>query len=691
MELTDFVSIFEQESPLVKEPTSLNELSDILGKKCSSIRQAIDVLQENIRDLVETTQKTANKKSHIDIVVTNFWVMQLCTQQPAQHIITALTTLQSFLNSSEHIYLKPYEDPAWCKAFAYLKTIHILQPPTESLYEKWPKEKTYAYALRNLQEKGLKWSFSGIETISIQNPDHIAWQIHHLIKELGGCLFIQCMLSELSYCKEAHRFLLNRQGNSSVLTQWELDTPTNYMLNMGIRCVKYPSQCKKEEVPEKYKKICTLCKNFCFVTNPVLSDNIWKDIIPSENSLDYLRKMLLRESIFGLTQADFGFVEDFTSYLIEEFKKNPAYPHDLLCTFQHIMQWFLSHAEEQRFVFIEKKSFCMHDGRRDISHVLEAIQIKANQVNEKFLLPTDYEKYNLLDKPIIATKEGWILLPKSIMGFSWYEAMLTLFRPLIKQLDEKVGKLMESYVTIKFQSLGIPLYTGKYEYVGADGKKKKGECDHMIVTPHDIILIEDKRKAVTRATKSGNRDQALIDIMFSLVASQHQSLRTSSCLLKDGKIELDDEGSITEVTYDNQEFEHISLDLFDFGPITSRIFVDKVLEQIYHSHYVVDPTVPLSVEDRIEAEKKIHKCNQYIDGLTEVAKVHYDSLTDSKKKKGFRLFFDSWFITLEQLVFLINQSSDTSSFIENLRKLKYVTTGTGEFYNEWYNCINIGT
>lgn len=231
----------------------------------------------------------------------------------------------------------------------------------------------------------------------------------------------------------------------------------------------------------------------------------------------------------------------------------------------------------------------------------------------------------------------------------------------------------------------------------------------MIEIKDSIILIEDKRKAVTRDAKSGNPDNILLDLMYSLVASQYQCLRTSSCLLNEGKIELKNGKAKTLVKYNNQKFEHISLDLFDFGPISTRVFIDRILEKTFRSKYAIKDDAVLSNTERKVAEMNIEKCNKLVDGLQEVVEIHSQKHRQEETKrindkfgnpvpqnrekeketalqnidKSFRPFFNSWFISLEQLVFLINQSSDSDSFLENLIRLKYVTTGVGEFYNEW--------
>lgn len=54
-----------------------------------------------------------------------------------------------------------------------------------------------------------------------------------------------------------------------------------------------------------------------------------------------------------------------------------------------------------------------------------------------------------------------------------------------------------------------------------------------------------------------------------------------------------------------------------------------------------------------------------------------------KQDKHYKPFFDSWFMSLEQLTFVIEHSDSNDRFYEVLRKIKYCTTGTLDFFNEW--------
>ena len=709
MNIFEFIQTYNDCEPLAQKDVSLTELSEKIGVPFRNTNEAVDYCREKIKSLLQTGEDTGLKKNRLSETVRSLLVLKECQGLDTQPIIGIFEELIFFLDSGESVFIKQYDDKVWNEAIQLLKIIQIVKPAQEyTLFEHWQKEKAFAKALQRLQGMGLKWEVSGMNTAEVTNPEYIAKQILESVRRIGGREFVQRMLDELAYCDEAHRFLLNRQGYNPAMPKWIISTPTNYMLNLGMRCIKYPTEINPSDLDEEYNRVKLICTDFCFVTHPVLSDSIWSDIIPPGDSLEYLKRMFLRDSVFGLNQTNSDFVEDFTSFIVTELQKQHGYDKELLICYVKTMRWFLSKADEKQFKAVEKKRFNVFGTRTTLSSIFTSIEIKENKVNEGFLLPTDYREYNLLDKPIISCKKYWLIPPKSIMGFSWYEAILSNLRSTNKAVDNEIGVLMERYIQHKFDSIGISLCSGEYTYNTLSGKKI-GECDHLIETEESIILIEDKRKSVTRDAKSGNPDNILLDLMYSLVASQYQCLRTSSCLLNDGKIELKREKVNTLVKYNNQKFDHISLDLFDFGPISTRVFIDRILEKTLRSKYAIRDDAVLSNAEQKNAQKNIEKCNKLVEGLQEAVEIHYqnyrlaetnriiekfgnpvsqDKESEKEKvlqniEKSFRPFFNSWFISLEQLVFLINQSSDPDSFLGNLNRLKYVTTGVGEFYNEW--------
>ena len=60
-----------------------------------------------------------------------------------------------------------------------------------------------------------------------------------------------------------------------------------------------------------------------------------------------------------------------------------------------------------------------------------------------------------------------------------------------------------------------------------------------------------------------------------------------------------------------------------------------------------------------------------------------DFMMQYKQDKHYKPFFDSWFMSLEQLTFVIEHSDSNDRFYEVLRKIKYCTTGILDFFNEW--------
>jgi hypothetical protein len=95
------------------------------------------------------------------------------------------------------------------------------------------------------------------------------------------------------------------------------------------------------------------------------------------------------------------------------------------------------------------------------------------------------------------------------------------FKSQKKDLDNELGRQLELYLQKKFTGQSISFVTGNYEVDGIHG-----ECDFLIETQKAIVLIEFKKKVLTRKSKSGNDIHILLDLSDSILSAQLQAGRT---------------------------------------------------------------------------------------------------------------------------------------------------------------------
>ncbi|MDO4310344.1 MAG: DUF3091 domain-containing protein [Prevotella sp.] len=699
MQFEEFIKAIGDATPLVSLGDSLDEISKTLGHTCRNLREARDFVSDRITDILYCSDGV--HKSSINLIIRNLYCLQYCKGQDFSLYIKSFDTLNSILSADKTI--KPFEDEVWQEAFVWIRTLQAIQNK-DSLFFLHEKEIAYADKFRLLRKYGLAFHFEGMELV-LEGVDDVARVLYARMREIGGRRFLKIMFGKMSYFEDVHRFVIPRSGNTPHIGNHEIDKPYSYMYHLGMRCIKNEPD-EKGDASALYSEIEELCTAFCFLLHPVQEFNKWADIIPKAKRPEiYLRDLLFKESVYGLQQANPVFMSEFCHYLIERFKSEYGHLAELLETFSYIMDWFEGQAAEKDFSKVYVSRFKTGIRRRVLSDLLPLLEHNQNKLNDSYLLPSNYQFVNDTDRPLVRSKNLWLLPPKSIMAIGWYEALTTLLRKNIKGSDNLIGKMMEDFIQLKFDKNGIRTCSGKY-YKDNQGRDNIGECDHVVEADKTIIFIEDKKKPLTRLAKEGNTDNVIFDIAHSLVDSQYQCFRTSRLLMDYDHLVLQSADNAYDLRYSDRNIERISVDLFDFGPISDRMLAKEVLSLFCKISLGIKDNSE-SAEKRTELQKEVKRVNDKIGKLCEEMEKLYphhekkmlgmlrkkaeeekrvfDEKQAKENAKGcFSPFFNSWFLTLEQLVFLIEKSKDGNSFEENLKKIKYVTTCTYEFYNEWH-------
>lgn len=540
------------------------------------------------------------------------------------------------------------------------------------------KELEYVKALKRLKPLGLICEFTENGIAFKGTEQQIFSQINSEIRRIGGIRFLNAMFSGIEYDDDIHRFLLPRQGNTPKTTEIRVDLPYNFMLNIGLRHLKHDGErnVKQEEIGG----VIEICKDICFACYPVQEWSIWGNIFYVDKSpIEYIRNLIYKKSIYSLDQASPVYVKDFLRFTVAYIKARPELFHlkldFALDDYLAVMDDFMELSDSTKIKTVDCRKICLRLDRRTIRAILHWICQPVSKVNDGYYSPVDYERVSCWSTPIFTDKLDMILMPTSISAWGWVEAMLAAIRQHDSSVDREMGTIIEKFVAHKFGQHGITSIGGEYQ------QPKTGECDHVVVTNDRVVFIEDKKKPLTRAAYSGVFKNILSDLTQSLVASQQQCLQHQEDLMKAGQLAMTDKETGVVTTLDNSilKFENISLSLPDYGPIQSRIILKQVLDLILRNDFhadtanITDPEELMDIQARVaDLAKKQKKLRNSVAFLAE-----------QQNDGRFDPFFDSWFMSLEQLTFVIEHSDSNDKFYEILKKIKYVTVGTLDFYNEW--------
>ena len=236
-----------------------------------------------------------------------------------------------------------------------------------------------------------------------------------------------------------------------------------------------------------------------------------------------------------------------------------------------------------------------------------------------------------------------------------------------KDIDKEVGKLIEVFINEKLAEKGITHCCGTYP------PPEKGEADLVVEATKGIMLFEMKKKSLTRKAKSGDEFRIVTDLLGSLIDSQAQCFRTSHLMIEDGYVDLDDgNGNVTRVEKQERTAECISVCLGVFGPLQDRMLIKSIMTEMCNNLL----TAEYDGDDKqtIKDVKKFNRDMQKLMPFFKKERANGDSKTNP--------FFNSWFLDLEQLMLIVQESNSNDELMARLRETKCVTMGSYDFYRE---------
>lgn len=566
------------------------------------------------------------------------------------------------------------DNDGWQKAIALLKGY---LESNSNIDIKFPdKVEDRAKALLNLRDKyGLHVSVNDDGSLEICGVDKLFNLLDERVRNMGGRYFIESMLNSLPYSNTAERLILLKQSNTQDgFTKPLKMCPYNYILNIGLKNLSiggnnsYKNNGYFNETIERFRQV-------CFAVMKVQSYSIWEDIFHKDKSpLDYLRDLIYRESVFDLHQSSMNFVVKFITHISKEgceYDSKLPFP---LSHFNKIINYIVHFFDRHKFIVISKSQLKLK--KVPIHEIIEVLNFCSQPIakfNENFCSPTDYDNVNFWFYPIAKIDDDkWMLLPKTIAARCLYEAFLNWIRVMDNSIDQKVGAYMESFLRRQFNMHNIKMLSGGYEM----NDRSKGECDGLIESSKSILLLEMKKKPLVRASRKGDMAHILIDIADSLLASQVQNFRTSIAI-KDGVLKLKNKNTESEIRHRGRTVERITITLFPFGDLQTRILTDQILRIFHTCKFVISANADaaLSNEEKKEIKwlqnsyKKLEKRQKELD--------KYLQLINENKP-----FFNCWFLDIEKILYLLKGVNTVEQFTEHLLNMKYVSFGTYDFYNE---------
>ena len=258
----------------------------------------------------------------------------------------------------------------------------------------------------------------------------------------------------------------------------------------------------------------------------------------------------------------------------------------------------------------------------------------------------------------------YLVVDRSLCAGACLEALLIALRPQTKQLDDKVGCSIERFLAAELKQHGLSVMSGDYD----DLEQQHGQCDLVIDLPDRVVFGEVKKKALTRPSQAGNDAILLLDFAESMVAAQAQAGWHEVRLRRDSYLDLDDGSAITRVERRGREVERIAVSLFDFGSFQDRILLKHFFEAAIYAKFSATDT---------EINRKMECLNNNLGAIREqVATLH------SELKTPVPVFMNCWFLSIPQLLVLLDGVQDPDGFWNSLKMIRNISFGSSDLYYE---------
>ncbi len=574
------------------------------------------------------------------------------------------------------------EGKPWTEALSYLKGYMEIRPQNDQFRDEFRrKELDRARAALRLSKIGMR--------VIIENNDlkfdkeyMVTSQLSNWISQIGGVRFVETLLGLLPYDKTKERLMLIRQGNLPNPGSFVPEYPFGYLLNLGLR---HTSSIGSEKAQNKhFWDVMNLSRDFCLAVYPYQCYSIWENVFHrNETVLEYFQRLTLMDSLYYMQQSGKDFVLEMCNFLIDQMVQS-GMNLCVNCTFEEyreVMNVLVEKTNTYKFVRLKQVEIEALDDKKRQAEILKMLCFVMGSVNVNYEKPVDYNKVNYNDRPFIMLKNDEVILyPTTIGVWGWYEMLMSLLRPAYSQIDNKVGLMLEDLMHSKLRQKGIATKTGRYVV-----DKIEGEADVVIETSDKILLIEMKKKTMTRAARQGHIYQIILDFAGSLLYSQEQCIRTDTLLRRKERIELlKKKKAAYTLEWNGRESDKITLTLSDYGTLQDRAVLRNVLDELLKYRFTVDEEEIRAFEPDQRKQELIlkgyktlsEKQDDMIAYLTELKQQHDPS-------KAWSPFFNSFFFNLEQMFFMVGLATNLDEFCNMIEAHRTPEMGTFDFWQEF--------
>lgn len=570
----------------------------------------------------------------------------------------------------------------WEYAISYAKQLPEY-PKTDAFVNEelhW-RERERARAAKRLEALGVTVGVNDGD-LEFNNLDAAIREIHDYAKRLGGRKIIDLLVAMLPFNNQIGRFVLPRNGNSPMQQMVEPEMPFGYIYNLGLKYIEI--DCNTKDINDYWEKLKEISTDYCLAVYNSQKYDIWQDLAKGGNRIvSLMHELVIRFDLYNLPQTNVSFVLNWCRFVIKETSRDERCSNelkDMLACYLKAMSWWSTVADANSSIVTKLPArFC-----KECLPIEKYLSLEINEVNMDFFFATDMLKVNYMMYPLYKNDDKYILLPRSLGAWNWYEALSRLIKAYNIVLEKNIGQLMEEFIRKRMRTHGITPVTGEYRYDTVEG-----EVDFLIESSLADVIIESKKKSLTRNALKGD-DYYIWGDLYEVIYSQMQCFKLENGVKNHGPVDLSLPNGRNH-TYTWNATCHVNengteadkeryivkatMTLKEYGPLNDKVLFVRALEslagKVIHSS-LTTPSAQYSQRDIDLINECFGNINEALAKIT----TYQRSINDRHP------FFFCRFLSMEQVYFLINESKDNDSFAEKIRG-SYLTVGTQDFWNEY--------
>lgn len=639
------------------------------------------LLEEKIKDILDAIQgeleieKLRELKSHL-------LLKQYGLNLDFNHYIQYLECIATYRTSTEFPCIT---NGIWWRKLLLI-IMDYLNVSNRNFILEYPgmnmKERNEGEAIKYWVDRGYRIRIKNGK-VKIEDEDYARMGrcIDRCIEKIGGKHLIEVLLKLNPLDKENLRYNLYRQKNNLEL-KISSGIPFGYLLNLSVK--HYHRKLDKEVKIEKINDLIEMVRHYIALLQLQTYSNMRDFFITNENILEHIYNNVLYDSIFLYKQYNPIFLSRMVKGILPSYYKAINYKKvfgnlkfdDILT----LINYILNHPSQQQSF----RSFTI-DGLHEVFSKIQTEDIRKfldlfshqDTPNKDFVYPnnnlSDYDKF-----PLLKINHEYVLIDRTLNAFSFFDCFCDILRKEYgNRFDDDLGVSLEEFIKELLEKSNIEFSSGYY--------KENEECDIVIETNKFIFFLEIKKKPLTKKSLTGDGVKLFSDISKSILVSQSQLGKHELNLIKDKKIDLYSKRGkikkgtipIKSIEYKNKTIERISVNLNEFGILSDKMMIQKILGFLTGAELKALDNSRDDELDEIRIKAK-HLLKQYDEHKL------LENDIDLRKK-----YFNSSFMSLQMLMYRLQNVSNNDEFENDYLAGKYTTSGTGDCYTEYFLIKNL--